>query len=90
MLWGFEIQGFVYILSCKDERLYIGSTRDLDKRFKAHMMGRVKTTKGRRPVQLIYSEKFDDYSEARKREVYLKSGTGREWLKAKLERCQSG
>jgi putative endonuclease len=82
---GVIIKGFVYILCCKDERLYIGSTRDLNKRFKAHIMGRVKTTKGRRPVQLVYSEEFDDYSEAR-----LKSGTGREWLKAKLERCQSG
>ena len=54
------------------------------------MVGRVKTTKSRRPVELIYFEEFNDYSEARKREIYLKSGTGREWLKSKLERCQSG
>ena len=87
---GFRMSGFVYVLRCKDERLYIGSTRDLDNRFKAHVMGRVKTTKGRRPVQLIYSEKFDDYTEARKREGYLKSGTGRDWLKTQMERCQSG
>ncbi len=87
---GVKIQGHVYVLRCKDERLYIGSTRDLDDRLKAHMMGRVKTTKRRRPVQLVYTEEFEDYREARKREFYLKSGTGREWLRLILERCRSG
>ena len=82
--------GFIYVLRCRDQRLYIGSTRDLDNRVKAHMMGRVKTTKGRRPVRLVYMEKFEDYREARKREFYLKSGTGRDWLTKMLERCRSG
>jgi hypothetical protein len=35
-------------------------------------------------------EEYENYKEARHRELYLKSGTGRDWLKAKLERCQSG
>ena len=48
-------------------------------------MGRVRTTKNRRPVELIYTEEFEDYKEARQRELYLKSGTGREWLQTKLE-----
>ncbi len=78
-------KGFVYVLECCDQKLYIGSTRDLDNRLYAHRMGRVKTTKSRRPVKLIYSEEFVNYTEARKREIYLKSGTGREWLKAALE-----
>jgi putative endonuclease len=77
-------QGFVYVLKCADDKLYVGSTRDLSKRLKAHQKGRVKTTKGRRPVKLIYSEEFLSYSEARKRELYFKSGTGRDWLKSKL------
>ncbi|OHE61002.1 MAG: hypothetical protein A2Z47_11050, partial [Thermodesulfovibrio sp. RBG_19FT_COMBO_42_12] len=75
---------------CKDQRLYIGSTRDLLKRLQAHKMGRIKTTKSRRPVQLIYKEELEDYKEARKRELYLKSGTGRDWLRTKTEGCQSG
>jgi putative endonuclease len=53
-------------------------------------MGRVKTTKSRRPVQLIYSEEFENYTDARKREIYLKSGTGRDWLKTKMEGWPSG
>jgi len=83
-------KGFVYVLRCEDQKLYTGSTRDLDKRLEAHRMGRVRTTKNRRPVELIYTEEFEDYKEARQRELYLKSGTGREWLQAKLEGWPSG
>jgi len=73
--------GFTYVLRCADERLYIGSTRDLQKRIEAHNKGKVKTTKNRRPVKLIHSEESLNYSAARKRELYLKSGTGRDWLR---------
>jgi putative endonuclease len=83
-------KGYIYVLRCKDQKFYIGSTRDLCKRLKAHEMGRVKTTKSRRPVKLIYKEELEDYKEARKRELYLKSGTGRDWLRTTLEGCQSG
>ena len=83
-------KGFVYVLKCNDERLCTGSTRNLEKRLQAHNTGKVRTTKNRRPFQLIYVEELDDYSEARKRERYLKSGTGREWLKTQLEGWPSG
>jgi len=82
--------GYIYVLRCNDLRFYIGSTRDLDKRIEAHRQGRVRTTKGRRPVQLIYTEEFETYSEARCREIFLKSGTGREWLKSQLEVLNNG
>jgi hypothetical protein len=29
---------------------------------------------------LVMTEEFPDYKQARQREVYLKSGNGREWL----------
>jgi putative endonuclease len=64
--------------------------RDLNKRLEAHNQGKVRTTKNRRPVRLVYTEEFEDYSEARSRELYLKSGTGRDWLKNKLEGWPSG
>ena len=72
------------MLRCADERLSIGSTRDLEKRIKAHNKGRVRTTKHRRPVKLIHAEKTTNYAKARKRELYLKSGTGRDWLKRNI------
>jgi putative endonuclease len=83
-------KGFIYVLRCNDLRFYIGSTRDLNKRIEAHRQGRVKTTKGRRPVQLIYTEEFETYSDARRREIFLKTGTGRDWIKMKLGGPKSG
>ncbi len=73
---------YIYILrSQKDNGIYIGSTRNLIERFKLHSSGKVKSTKNRRPFLLIYFEEFDDYREAFKRESYLKTGTGRDWIK---------
>ncbi|MEK6529056.1 MAG: GIY-YIG nuclease family protein [Nitrospirota bacterium] len=78
------------MLRCADGRLYVGSTRDLNKRVDSHNNGKVRTTKSRRPVELIYTEEMLTYTDARKRELYLKSGSGREWLKKRLEEWPSG
>ena len=76
---------YTYILrSLKDKRLYIGSTRDLEKRIKAHNSGKVRSTKSRRPFELIYYEEFDSYTEARVRENFLKSGAGRGWIRENI------
>ncbi len=83
-------EGIVYVLRCADRKLYIGSTRDIKSRIKAHNAGRVTSTKNRRPIELVYSEKMLSYSDARKRELYFKSGSGREWLQKKLEEWPSG
>ena len=73
----------VYVLrSLKDQKLYIGSTRQtVLERLQRHNLGNVKSTKNRAPLLLLYQEYFDDYSDARIRELYLKSGSGREHLK---------
>ena len=65
---------FVYILSCSDGSLYIGSTNNLLKRLHAHnsLKSGAHYTKIRRPVELVYSEEFKTLSEARKREAELK------------------
>ena len=77
---------YVYVLYNKDyNRHYIGSTRDLDARIKAHRSGKVRSTKAYRPWDLVYQEKFDDYSEARKRELFLKSGVGRKWISENIQ-----
>jgi len=73
---------YIYILkSKKDNRTYVGYTNNLDERLKKHNAGQVKSTKFRVPLELIYSEEFDNSSEARKRELYWKSGGGRRKLK---------
>ncbi len=61
-----------YILRCADNRFYIGSTKDINKRLRDHLSGKCKFTKSRLPIFLIYREEFQTYSEARKRELQIK------------------
>ncbi len=71
----------VYILRSKyDNKRYIGSTKNVTDRLKEHNQGKVKSTRKRRPLILLYQEKYSTKKEAEVRERYLKSGSGREWL----------
>lgn len=77
---------YVYVLhSKKDNGLYIGSTKDLKRRFQEHNDSKSLSTKNRVPFELIYYEAFLLNSDARAREIYLKSGHGREQLKSILK-----
>jgi len=72
----------VYALkSEKDGRIYVGFSADPIKRLKEHNAGKTKSTKGFRPWKIIYQEKVQTRIEARNREIYLKSGAGKEFLK---------
>ncbi|HBI16808.1 MAG TPA: excinuclease ABC subunit C [Candidatus Moranbacteria bacterium] len=65
---------FVYILeSSKDKKFYIGQTNNLENRINRHNSGQVSSTKNRRPLKIIYSEKFSTRKESMNREKYLKS-----------------
>jgi len=76
----------VYILeSLKDKRTYVGYTADLKERLWRHNSGQVIATKYRRPLRLLFSEEFSSMGEAKKRELYWKSGTGRRKLKKFFE-----
>ena len=61
--------------------IYVGLTDNLDRRFSEHEKGYEKTTKSYRPFKIIYTEVFKTRVEARKKEKYLKSGCGKEFLK---------
>ncbi|MEK7136339.1 MAG: GIY-YIG nuclease family protein [Patescibacteria group bacterium] len=64
---------FLYILgSLKDHDLYVGSTNDLKKRLEEHNLGKVRSTKSRRPFKLLYYEAYSIEEEARNRESSLK------------------
>lgn len=48
---------YVYVLrSIKDGKWYTGCTEDLQKRFNEHNKGKVLSTKGRGPFEIIYFE----------------------------------
>jgi len=64
---------FVYILySDRTGKRYIGHTNDLDKRFKEHNAGRVKSTKADLPWRMIAYKEYFSRSEARWVERSLK------------------
>ncbi len=72
---------YIYVLlSINYGTRYIGSTENPIKRVIEHNSGKVKYTKGRRPWRLIYNERYNTRSDARQRELYLKSGQGRKFL----------
>ena len=75
----------VYVLrSLKDQKLYIGMTDDLPARLEKHKNGRVPSTKHRRPLVLVYQENCETRVDARRREKFLKSGPGHEFLRGSL------
>ena len=43
------------------------------------------STKAYKPFKLIYEEKCEDRIAARKREIYLKSGVGKEFLRSLIK-----
>ena len=72
----------IYILlSLKDQKTYVGSTTNLNNRFRNHKLGKVKSTKNRRPLTLLYSEYFDNYNDALRKEKYYKTAAGRKKLR---------
>ena len=71
--WALRFMYYVYVLqSLKDNGYYIGVTKNLDRRIKEHNSGKTKSLKARRPLRLIYYEKYDTLREARHREALLK------------------
>jgi len=73
---------YVYALkSLSRNYIYVGLTNDLERRFHQHQKGQNKTTKPYLPFILFFKEQFQTRDEARRREKYLKSGIGKEFLR---------
>jgi len=85
-----SVMYYVYIIkSIKTGEWYTGSTSDLWKRLDQHNKGESTWTKGRRPLELIYYEACSNKEDARSRELYLKSGMGKRYLKNRIKRFLS-
>ncbi len=72
---------YVYILRCADQKPYTGCTENIEKRLERHLKGYVPATKERRPIELTQYVAFQDKYKAFEFEKYLKSGSGRAFLK---------
>lgn len=79
---------YFYILkSLKDLKLYIGYTNNIVKRLKKHNEGQVQSTKGRRPLVIVFCEAYRTEDEAREREKQLKQyGKAYAQLKRRIKR----
>jgi putative endonuclease len=77
------IDFFVYaITSLNSNYIYVGLTNNPDRRFQQHNRGKGRATKPNAPFRMLYLEKVGPRDQARKREKYLKSGIGKEFLKS--------
>jgi len=78
----------VYIVRCADDTLYTGITTDLDRRIEEHNGSDkgAKYTRGRGPVELVYSAQCEDKAEAAKEEYKIKQLTRVEKLDL-IQRC---
>lgn len=64
---------YVYILRCGDGTLYTGITDDVERRLAAHRAGKgAKYTRGRGPLELVYTQEQPDKSAALRRELAIK------------------
>jgi putative endonuclease len=72
---------YVYVLKCRDEKPYTGCTDNLKERLERHKKGYVQATKHRLPVELTTYIAFKNKYTAFTFEKYLKSGSGRAFLK---------
>ena len=76
---------YVYVLrSESDSGFYIGFSTNLRARFRQHQKGESFATSHRGPWKLIYYEAYLNQEDALGREKYLKSGSGRRFLRAQL------
>ena len=71
-----------YIIKSQEGYHYTGMTEDLEPRISQHNNSSLSFwTKRGTNWKIIYSEEFDNKATALKREKWLKSGVGREFLK---------
>ena len=69
-----EKKWYLYILRCGDGTLYTGITTDVQARFAQHQAGKgAKYTRGRGPLEVVYTEECEDHSAALKRELAVKA-----------------
>jgi len=70
-----------YVLESIDSRKrYVGITNNLPQRLAEHGSRRTKAGQLLGKFRLLHAEAFSNYPDARLREKYFKSSTGRRWL----------
>jgi len=79
------MRSWVYILKLSNGNFYIGSTRNLKQRLFDHQNGKSGYTSKYLPIELKYSQEFENYSDAFKSEQYLKKIKNKKVLEKIIE-----
>ncbi len=73
------------LISLHHNFIYVGMTENLKSRVIRHNKGYIKSTKSFAPLELFYYETCENGKQAREREKFLKSTSGKRFLKSILE-----
>jgi putative endonuclease len=77
---------YVYVLRSQTKDFtYIGYSEDLRRRLARHNAGFVQSTKSFKPYDLIFYEAYSTMSDAKRREMYLKTNKGHQSLMTMLK-----
>jgi predicted GIY-YIG superfamily endonuclease len=71
----------VYILKDDEGNVYKGMTNNLSRRLAEHKRGKTRTTRRMQGLRLVYKEEYDNFKDARERELYFKTAAGRIFIK---------
>ena len=74
---GCAVGWFVYIIEASDGSLYTGVTTDVERRFTEHCGADkgARFFRGRKPLEVVYTESHPDRSSAQRRESIIKKLT---------------
>ncbi|MDY0254782.1 MAG: GIY-YIG nuclease family protein [Tenuifilaceae bacterium] len=76
---------FVYALVSQiDGRIYVGMSQNVRRRLSEHNQGKVQSTRPYTPWRLFFSEPVGDSEQARIKEKYYKTASGKRKLRAIL------
>lgn len=76
---------YAYILKTASDDYYVGSTDNLEKRLLAHRAGKVKSTKSKLPLQLVFKEYYKTKAEAQKKEYKIKKWKSKKMIERMIE-----
>jgi putative endonuclease len=66
-------------------QIYVGMTNDIERRLGEHRRGQSFYTRRFKEFKVMYTENFENYTDGRKQEKYLKNGSGKEFLKTLIK-----
>lgn len=58
--------------SLKNNKYYVGISKNVARRLKEHNSGKLKTTSKNKPFVIVFKKEYSNYKEARRHEIWLK------------------